>query len=342
MSVTKRANSKYWYCQFQINHKLVIRSTRTTDKRLARQICAAMRTEAMTPDQSLARRTITVHKAIEVLVQAKQGTPNHRNLVGHQRSLCRAISQAVKMDELTVEMVDHWVCLRRAEGAKPQTVKHGVNMLSQAIKLAKRNGYRVRTVEMPRITVQNQRVRYLSDPEQTRLLTVLQSRVTRTDDRTRQALQLVLVLLDTGARYSEITSLRWDQIDLVNNTIRLWRSKVANESLLFMTDRVLEVFRQRSKDSRGSHVFTDPTATARLIRRAIRAAKLEGCTIHTLRHTNATRLIQNGMSLYEVKQVLGHSDIRTTMRYCHLEQATVTERARDLINKLERGNSPQS
>lgn len=61
---------------------------------------------------------------------------------------------------------------------------------------------------------------------------------------------------------------------------------------------------------------------------------LNDCTIHTLRHTHATRLIQNGMSVYEVKEILGHSDIKTTMRYAHLEQRDVSSRARDVINKI--------
>jgi site-specific recombinase XerD len=53
-----------------------------------------------------------------------------------------------------------------------------------------------------------------------------------------------------------------------------------------------------------------------------------------LRHTHATRLIQNGLNLYEVKEILGHADIKTTMRYAHIEQAQVSLKARDVINKL--------
>ena len=52
------------------------------------------------------------------------------------------------------------------------------------------------------------------------------------------------------------------------------------------------------------------------------------------RHTHASRLIQNGLSVYEVRAVLGHTDIKTTMRYAHLEQVSVTQKARDVINRL--------
>ena len=72
------------------------------------------------------------------------------------------------------------------------------------------------------------------------------------------------------------------------------------------------------------------------IRKAFARAGLSDCTIHTLRHTHATRLIQNGLNIYEVRAVLGHADIRTTMRYAHLEQSKVTEKARDIIDQLNR------
>lgn len=68
--------------------------------------------------------------------------------------------------------------------------------------------------------------------------------------------------------------------------------------------------------------------------KAFKRAGLHDCTLHTLRHTHASRLIQNGMSVYEVKEILGHSDIKTTMRYAHLEQKDVSSRARDVINKI--------
>jgi site-specific recombinase XerD len=71
-----------------------------------------------------------------------------------------------------------------------------------------------------------------------------------------------------------------------------------------------------------------------IFQKAFKRASIEGCTAHTLRHTHATRLIQNGLNLYEVKEILGHADIKTTMRYAHIDQAQVSLKARDVINKL--------
>ena len=61
-----------------------------------------------------------------------------------------------------------------------------------------------------------------------------------------------------------------------------------------------------------------------------------------MRHTHASRLIQNGLSVYEVREILGHTDIKTTMRYAHLESKQVTSKARDVINRLNNYVSPKS
>jgi integrase len=158
------------------------------------------------------------------------------------------------------------------------------------------------------------------------------------------AYDLVIILLDTGARYSEIANIEWSSIDLSDNTIQLWRPKVQNESILFMTTRVRRILERRYQQPHGRYVFTNRHGGPRgyagqSIRKAMKRANLMGCTIHTLRHTHATRLIQNGMSVYEVKEILGHSDIKTTMRYAHLEQKVVSSRAKDIIEKMNRNSA---
>ena len=106
-----------------------------------------------------------------------------------------------------------------------------------------------------------------------------------------------------------------------------------------MTDRVYRILQRRYQYKYELYVFTNRSGGPRgyasiSIMKAMRRAGLHDCTIHTLRHTHATRLIQNGMSVYEVKEILGHSDIKTTMMYAHLEQKDVSSRARDVINKI--------
>jgi integrase len=149
----------------------------------------------------------------------------------------------------------------------------------------------------------------------------------------------LIMLIDTGARYSEISTLQWQRVDLASKSLSLWRPKVKNESILYMTNRVYQVLTRRIAEKTTEFVFNNRRGEARnyvaaTIRRAFKRAGVAGCSAHTLRHTHATRLIQNGLNIYEVKEILGHADIKTTMRYAHIEQRTVSLKAREVINNL--------
>lgn len=74
---------------------------------------------------------------------------------------------------------------------------------------------------------------------------------------------LVVLLLDTGARYSEIANIIWDRIDLEDKVIHLWRPKVRNESIIYMTRRMHEILKRRSESKGGDHVFTNSGGGAR-------------------------------------------------------------------------------
>ena len=150
---------------------------------------------------------------------------------------------------------------------------------------------------------------------------------------------MVILLLDTGARHGEICTLEWDKVNLDQKSIALWRPKVRNESVIYMTDRVLDVLTRRHATKSGKFIFQSKSGSARnhithTFKKAFKRAGISGCTAHTLRHTHATRLIQHGMNLYEVKEILGHADIKTTMRYAHIEKQTVSVKARDVMNRL--------
>lgn len=351
MSVLKRGNSKYWYIQFQFNGKTHIRSSRTTDKRAAEQMEREMRRQLHAQSFLGQRERITIRDALKHFCESKKGTANHASLKTHEKILNRLLKTNRYVDELTSEDLERFRRDRTREGVGPQTIKHNVNTIRGAWKYARRMGYQVAQIEFPEVKLPKYRLRYLSSDEEKRLLGELNPRREGTGlkpwaDRSpmmkkqqQDAYDLVVLLLDTGARYSEVANLEWTQIDLTDRTIRLWRPKVQNESVLYMTDRAYRVLARRKKDYGGVHVFTNTKGEQRGyasqgIRKAYRRAGLHDCTIHTLRHTHATRLIQNGMNIYEVKEILGHADIKTTMRYAHLERRDVSSRARDVINQL--------
>ena len=107
-----------------------------------------------------------------------------------------------------------------------------------------------------------------------------------------------------------------------------------------MTSRVHEVLQRRSKEKQTDYLFTNEKGdgprnhATNGIKKAMKRAGVKEFTIHDFRHTCASRLIQNGLSLYEVASILGHRDVQTTQRYAHLECRDVSQRARDIMEAL--------
>lgn len=351
MTLTKRANSRFWYVQFQFDHQTVIRSTRTTDRKIAEQVAARIRAEIHAEVMLGRRRPITLEQALERFTDAKVGSANHRNIVSQMRIILRTLDGSTPAARITNSMLEEFRRRRAAAGCGGQTIKHGLSCLVSAIRLAREDGYDAPELKPPSVKVPNGRLRYLTVDEERRLLSELDPKreangmvpYARRSFEKKAWMQdnydLVILLLDTGARYSEVANIGWNQIDVAARSIRLWRPKVQNESILFMTTRVFDVLSRRAESKRSEFVFSSKAGGPRgysaiAIRKAIRRAGLVDCTIHTLRHTHASRLIQNGLNVYEVRTILGHTDIRTTMRYAHLEQADVASRARDVIDRI--------
>lgn len=280
----------------------------------------------------------------------KQGMASYKNLTAHETVLRRCLPINKHLDELTSHDLERFKQKRMSEGVGPEAIKYGLQIIKGTWQFARKLGYQVSELEFPTVKIPKAPLRYLTSEEESRLLAELNPNregrglpsLSERSDKLKRTMQdaydLVILLLDTGARYSEIANIEWRRIDLTERTINLWRSKVENETVLYMTDRVFEVLSRRSaKDTQ--YVFSNRDGDARgycthSIHKAIARAGLKNCRVHTLRHTHASRLIQNGMSVYEVREILGHSDIKTTMRYAHLEQRQVTAKARDVMNRL--------
>lgn len=356
MRLVKRSNSKNWYVEIQIDGKHYARSTKTSNKQAAKLLINDIVLAIHKSRTEKPSKDITLVEAIERYMSLRKGSPSEHGLNGVRTSVLKFFDPDILLSNFDGKNVIDFIEHRQKQGRAPQTIKHGVTFINAVIKQAKKEGFNTQSFESPSIAVKPTRLRYLSVLEEQRLLKELDpdrtgfgippknKRPSHILKELQDNYDLVVMLLDTGARYGEITKLKWEHINLKTQTINLWRPKVSNESVLYMTKRVYQILinRDHSRKHIGSNnpfVFTNRSGGHRngntiAIRKAFKRAGLTDVTIHTLRHTHATRLIQNGLSIYEVRSVLGHTDIKTTMRYAHLENTSVTKKARDLIEGL--------
>ena len=109
--------------------------------------------------------------------------------------------------------------------------------------------------------------------------------------------------------------------------------------MIKLTDRSLDVLKRRNENQHSSGlVFPSSTGgikrtTPKSIQNAYKKAGLDNFCTHSIRHSTASKLVNNGMSLYAVSKMLGHSSITMSQRYSHLEQSGVAEQAQQILNK---------
>ncbi len=138
---------------------------------------------------------------------------------------------------------------------------------------------------------------------------------------------VLYTFLKTGLRKSELINLRWEDIDFERKYIRVeskedWRTKTGNTREIPITDDLVEILNKLPRTS--DYVFLNSNGRKygfHLTERVKRLAKsigISNMTVHALRHTFISHLVMNGVDLVSIKELAGHSDIKTTMRYAHL------------------------
>jgi len=149
---------------------------------------------------------------------------------------------------------------------------------------------------------------------------------------------MVITALNTGMRKSEILNLRWQEIDLVNRKITVINAKNNESRVIPINQTLYQELLGLSKRAKGEYVFPDrnghpfkevKTAFSSTLKRA----GIEDFRFHDLRHTFGSHLIMQGVDIRTVQQVMGHKEIRMTMRYSHLSPEYVQE-AMERLDKL--------
>ena len=141
---------------------------------------------------------------------------------------------------------------------------------------------------------------------------------------------IFMLVYGSGLRVGEVVNLREEDIDSKNMRIFVREGKGNKERYTILPEKNLEMLRiywkKYRQHKRRGIIFLSEKGEAITVgvirahfRKYRRRAKLdEKVTMHTLRHCFATDLIERGATLIEVKELLGHSNIRSTMEYVHI------------------------
>lgn len=224
----------------------------------------------------------------------------------------------------------------------PYQANRAASMLSKLFNLAEDWGLRqagtnpARRIKKFR---EEEKKRFLSDDEQNRLGEVL-AEVIEDGSETIYTVSAILLLIYTGCRLSEILTLRWDYV--TPHHLELPDSKTGRRRVPLPRE-AYDILMDLPRRGGNPYVILGENEHGPMVNlqkpwRRIRAlAGLDDVRIHDLRHTYASVAMKNGIDPFTLKEIMGHKNLQTTLRYAHLQDDAVQRAAGSVASRLARG-----
>ena len=233
------------------------------------------------------------------------------------------------LDEITTQDIIAFHHAMRSQGYAAGTCNRIVIMMRYMFNLAKKWGIQGADTNpaagIPLFEENNKRERYLNPMEVKRLHEAL------LNSDNPQLQYIVPLLLLTGCRKRELLNAQWEHFDLERRTWRIPISKSGKARHVPLSSDVVNLLGQVPRFDDCPYVVPNPKTQLPYVsifcswNTARKQAGLPEVRMHDLRHSFASFLVNSGRSLYEVQNILGHSQLVTTQRYAHLSQATLLD-----------------
>jgi integrase len=321
----------------QLAGRQLCRSAHTTNKGIAKKLLARWETEIFE-----GRFQLIKTKAPSFSEWVDQYLPTVPNLKTRSRysssvNNLKASFAKLRLSQVTPDLIEDFKDHRLAQGAGPATVNRDLAVLRRMLKLAQRKRFIARTpfveVELLEERTVRRRPHIVTFDEEERILAVAEPHIHA----------ITIIQLETGMRPNrETLMLKWDDIDLVNDVIRVRESKtqagIRNVPISGRCKAELLAWRNRLGPEFSPYVFPsmrNPVRPMKDIRRGwartLKAAKIDYFWVYNLRHTFASRLSAAGISDLFVAQMIGHSSPSIVQTYAK----AIDEHRREAIRKME-------
>ncbi|HFW4795254.1 TPA: tyrosine-type recombinase/integrase [Salmonella enterica subsp. diarizonae serovar 60-67:z35:-] len=232
----------------------------------------------------------------------------HRRKAEEDKKQLKNILEGLGLDSLAVELdklkIIAWRSRKLKEGLAPSSVNRYINRLSGLfsvlIKLGVWDGvHPVRGIS--RLYVKPSEMAFLSKQEATALLKALKGDYYR----------VAVLCLSTGARWSEASTLRGEQV--IHNRVTFLETKNGKKRTVPISQAVSDVIKTRDSGDLFNVKYHEFCRTLK----SIKPDLPKGQAAHVLRHTFASHFIMNGGNIIALQRILGHATIQQTMTYAH-------------------------
>lgn len=343
MGLYKRKDSQYYWMSFRINGRNIAFSTKTKNKKLAEHIHAKRLVE-MTEGVS------NVHNVTYIAETATMNEVFERYLkevspllspTSHVRNMqiikkLKPVFGKYMVSEVTTAIVSRYKASLLEKDFSKATILKELNLLKRIFNIAIQEWELCKTNPVLNVSrtlgkTDIHRVRYLLPGELQRLMIALPPWLR----------PIVTIARHTGLRRGNILALTWEQVDLNRGVVIIPKTKNGCPIGLPLTQTAKATLSEIKKirHIKSSFVFCDDkgqphkgTVVCAAYRRAVKRARIEDFRFHDLRHDFASSLVQSGVGIHVVKELLGHKDLRMTIRYSHL----APENLRSAIEVLDK------
>ena len=330
------------------------------------------------PLQAVPRLPITVKALADEWLNYKASRVKSSTYMQYRFYLDRYILPLLGQNniiEINTDTIDraasYYICegsLRQGCGLSPKTVNSILSVIKMLWQYAQSNkNYPVQLISITYYAPAAPKISVLSTTEQIKLVKRLQSEP--------DGISLgILISLFTGLRIGEVCGLRWGDISFQNATMRVERTvqRIQNPSpdreqtgktiLLITTPKTIHSVREiplcqfllkqlaSYQHDNSLYLLTckktcmEPRNLYRAYKRIMKELDLGNYSFHALRHTFATRWIENGLDVKSLSEILGHEDIHITLkRYVHpslsVKREQINRLAEDIIRGMNQGQA---
>ena len=322
MGVYRRSDADTYWMSLVIDGKRLRQDTGVQDRTVAGEIFAAWQVQLARARWLGVPAPIPQHTVQELLAEYTAKVTPRKSPASQRRDHVvlerfRKRWGALGLDQLSNKTVEDYLT-ERLHDVTLATVSKELGILKSAYARALRWDW-VSTTPFRGIALNQEgeeRVRWLTDEEEARLVATAAPWLR----------DIILVGLDTGLRRSNLVGLQWSWLHDHGTVLVVPRQLVKAKKATVMiplTTRAATIIQRQGRQ--GPHVFTQPDGHAYsldqvgvAVIRTAKQAQLPGVSLHTLRHTFISRLVQAGRPLPEVAALAGHRDIKMTLRYAHL------------------------
>lgn len=250
-------------------------------------------------------------------------SPAYKVIQSKEKELLEIISGNTDIKKIDSNMINRLIKTLRTKGNTDSTINSKLALVSALMTYAFKNNLIPFKPYIPTFKISSTKEKYLSDDEIELITNYCK------EHNLVQLHSIILTGLNTGMRINEILNLTTDNIQ--DNYIRIWKNKGNRPVSIPMNQKMIEHYELILPTLIGTLIYNyNYSQVEYQFDKMVKILNLEDVTIHTLRHTFCSKLVQKNIPLTTIQQLANHKSYKTTLRYAHL----ANKQLEDAVNCL--------